>query len=167
MLIRPEVESDHAAVRAVNMEAFETAAESKLVDQLRERVSTFISLVAEEDESIVGHIFFSPVRMPERDDVNMMGLAPMAIRPEFQRKGIGSALVTRGIDECLQIGCEAVVVLGHPQFYSRFGFQSASRFQITSEYDVPDEYFMAKEIVPDALKGVSGVVKYHEAFGGI
>ena len=95
-----------------------------------------------------------------------MGLAPMAVAPLHQRRGIGSALVRAGVDEARQLGVDVVAVLGHPTYYPRFGFSPASRFSITCEYDVPDEAFMVRELRPGALAGKKGVVMYHAVFGG-
>ncbi len=96
-----------------------------------------------------------------------MGLAPMAVAPEHQRKGIGSALVRAGLEQCKQLGFAAVVVLGHPEYYPRFGFSPSSRFGINSEYEVPEEVFMAMELQPGALSGKTGRVKYHAAFSNV
>lgn len=93
-----------------------------------------------------------------------MGLAPMAVAPEHQRKGIGSALVRAGLDECKQLGFGAVVVLGHADYYPRFGFLSSARFGIGCEYEVPEEVFMVVELQAGFLDGASGKVKYHAAF---
>ena len=162
--IRPERAADTAAVRAVNRAAFETGAEAELVDALRERVEPVISLVADATGSIVGHILFSPVTLSGHAELKIMGLAPMAVRPAEQRRGIGSALVRAGLKRCRQAGCAAVVVLGHPEYYPRFGFVPASRFGIACEYDVPDEVFMAIELEPGILRDTSGTVRYHAAF---
>ena len=96
-----------------------------------------------------------------------MGLGPMAVAPGCQRKGIGSALVRAGLIACTERGFRAVVVLGHPKYYPRFGFSESKRFGIKSEYDVLDEVFMALELVPGALSSASGIVRYHEAFGDV
>jgi putative acetyltransferase len=101
-----------------------------------------------------------------RADLKLMALAPMAVAPEMQHLGVGSALVLAGLERCRELGCQAVVVLGHPDYYPRFGFVAASRFGITSEYDVPDEVFMAIELVPDALRTTRGTIQYHRAFAG-
>lgn len=93
-----------------------------------------------------------------------MGLAPMAVRPGHQGKGIGSALVRAGLQACTDLGANAVIVLGHPEYYPRFGFLPSSRFRLDSEYDVPDEVFLALELEPGALSALSGRVLYHEAF---
>ena len=96
-----------------------------------------------------------------------MGLAPMAVVPKHQRKGIGSALVREGLQQCRQQGFSAVVVLGHPEYYPRFGCTPSARFGITSEYVVPEEVFMAIELQTEALKGKTGRVKYHSAFDNL
>jgi putative acetyltransferase len=164
MHIRPERPADIGELRALNRAAFETSMESDLVDALRDRASPMISLVADAAGSILGHILFSPVTLSGHGEMTIMGLAPMAVLPAEQRRGIGSALVRAGLENCRQLGCGAVVVLGHPAFYPRFGFVPASRFGIGCEYDVPDEVFMALEIVPGMLRGKSGTIRYHAAF---
>lgn len=191
MIIRPETKSDYQAVHAVNSSAFETNAEAKLVDVLRIKANPVISLVAEENEQVIGHILFTPVTLTKhsgsnkptlipqnaaRDeggapdgipssDLRIMGLAPMAVLPDFQRKEIGSALVRAGLEQCQQLGYGAVVVLGHPKYYPRFGFSPSSGFGIKSEYDVPEEVFMVTELLPGYLKDRTGTIKYHPAFG--
>ena len=167
MLIRTEKETDHAAVHAVNAAAFPTPLEADLVDALRRQAHPIISLVAESDSAVVGHILFSPVTLDGRPDLRLMGLAPMAVAPEHQRSGIGSALVRAGLEECRQLGFSAVVVLGHPEYYPRFGFSPSVRYGIRSEYDVPDDVFMAMELVPGALRDATGTIKYHPAFGSV
>jgi len=167
--IRPEEPGDCDAVAQVNEAAFERPAEAELVNALREQAYPVISLVATIEDRVVGHILFSPVIAEEAlvSPGLVMGLAPMAVAPDFQRKGIGTKLVEAGLDACVQLGCTAVAVLGHPEYYPRFGFAPASRFGIRCEYEVPDEVFMAMELVPDALEGCHGLVKYHPAFAEV
>ena len=167
MHIRDEEERDRTGVYALNAAAFETPAEAELVDALRERAHPVLSLVAEAEGKLVGHILFSPVTLPERPDRKIMGLAPMAVAPGRRRRGIGSALVREGLERCRRMGFGAVVVLGHPEYYPRFGFQPASRFGLGCAYDVPDEVFMALELQPGYLRGVAGPVAYHPAFDAI
>lgn len=138
--------ADSEAVRAVNQAAFGTNAEADLVELLRVQASPLLSLVADDSGSIVGHILFSPAVLPGHPDVKIMGLAPMAVLPAQQRCGIGSTLVRNGLEACRQLGFGAVIVLGHAEYYPRFGFQPASRFELGCEYDVPDEVFMALEL---------------------
>ncbi|RJG07782.1 N-acetyltransferase [Noviherbaspirillum cavernae] len=167
MVIRAEEEKDRSAVHAVNAAAFDTAAEADLVDALRVQAQPAISLVAEDGGEIVGHILFSPVSLSGRTDLRIMGLAPMAVAPAHQRTGVGSALVRTGLERCREQGFGAVVVLGHPGFYPRFGFHPSTRFGIDSEYDVPEDAFMVVELRPDYLRGASGTISYHAAFGSV
>ena len=167
MLIRPEKEGDWDAVHAVNATAFETPSEANLVDALREQAQPVVSLVAEENGEVIGHIMFSPVSLSGCPNLMVIGLAPMAVAPKHQRKGIGSALVRSGLEQCRQLDFDAVVVLGHPAYYPRFGFVPSSRFGIGSEYDVPEEVFMAMELKPESLNGMTGMVKYHAAFSSV
>ena len=167
MLIRAEERRDWPAVHAVNVSAFEASVEANLVDLLREQAQPLVSLVAEDDGAIVGHIMFSPVSLSGHPAMRIMGLAPMAVVPAQQRKGIGSALVRAGLERCKQLGFGAVVVLGHPGYYPRFGFLPSSRFGIGSEYEVPEDVFMVVELQPGFLGGASGTVKYHAAFGNL
>lgn len=166
--VRPEVASDHAAVRVVNEQAFGQPAEADLVKALRTRAAPVVSLVAEVEGRIVGHIVFSPVTVEVGGEgMLLMGLAPMAVRPDRQRQGIGTQLVRAGLEACADLGAAAVVVLGHPAYYPRFGFRRAAGFGLQSEYDVPPEAFLAIELVPGALDGVEGTVAYHPAFRGV
>ena len=166
--VRAEKTEDRGAVRRVNELAFGQPNEADLVDALRTNASPLVSLVAIAEEQVVGHICFSPVTI--ESDVGVftaMGLAPMAVLPEYQNQGIGSQLVRAGLKECQGVGHDIVVVLGHPNFYPRFGFAPASLKGLRSEYDVPDEVFMVTELVPGALGGRSGLVKYHSEFAKV
>lgn len=166
MRVRPEKPIDWPAIRAVNEAAFETSVEADIVDAVRAKSRSPISLVADADGEIIGHILFSAVSLARRDGPLLMGLGPMAVTPVHQRRGVGSALVRHGLILCRERGCAAVVVLGHASYYPRFGFVAASRYGIRCEYDVPDEVFMIIELGPGALAGISGTVSYDAAFGG-
>jgi putative acetyltransferase len=165
--IRDERPTDLGAIRAVNLAAFDRREEADLVDALRMRAAPIVSMVAEVEGAIAGHIMFSPVTIEGRVDAGIMGLAPMAVVPARQRRGIGSALVRAGLERCREIGCRALVVLGHAAYYPRFGFVPASRFGIRCEYDVRDDVFMAIELAPGALGRTGGVVRYHAAFASL
>jgi putative acetyltransferase len=168
MIIRPEKEEDREAIRRVNNLAFNRPNEANLVDALRIRAYPYLSLVAVLDDRVVGHIFFSPVWIESEGAGFMaMGLAPMAVLPEFQKQGIGSELIRQGLNECRRLGHNIVVVLGHPRYYPRFGFVPASSKGLRYEYDVPDEVFMVVELEPGALGSRQGLVKYHPEFGSV
>lgn len=162
--IRHEQPVDNGAIYAVNVAAFGREGEAKVVEILREQADPVISLVADEDGVVVGHVLFSPVTITGHEDAKVMGLGPVAVFPERQRTGIGTQLIRAGLAKCRELGYGAVVVLGHPSYYPRFGFVPASRFGLKCEFDVPDEVFMAMELDPGYLAGRSGVVTYHEAF---
>jgi putative acetyltransferase len=163
--IRSEAPEDSASVRCVNELAFGQRNEADLVDSLRANARPYISLVAVAAERVVGHIFFSPVSIEsDAGAFAAMGLAPMAVLPEYQNQGIGTRLVREGLKECQDLGHDVVVVLGHPRFYPRFGFTPASLKGLKSEYAVPDEVFMVAELTPGALAGRSGLAKYHGEF---
>jgi len=167
-IVRAETTEDHDAVYRINELAFGQLNEADLVDALRINASPYFSLVAVIDEHVVGHIFFSPVSIEsENSAFTAMGLAPMAVLPEYQNQGIGSQLVREGLRECQRLGHDIVVVLGHPDYYPRFGFAPASLKGLRSEYEVPDEVFMVAELLPDALAGRHGLVKYHPEFRNV
>src|SRR5262249_35592014 len=123
LIIRPELASDLDAIREVNQLAFGQEDEARLVDALRAGGYVRLSLVAQHDERVVGHILFSDLPIiTDTGTIPALALAPMSILPKFQRQGIGSDLVRRGLDLCRENGHRIVVVLGHPDFYRRFGF---------------------------------------------
>ncbi|MEG4216227.1 N-acetyltransferase [Microcoleus sp. Pol14C6] len=165
MDIRTENPEDVEAVRNINIEAFGRENEANLVDRLRGIASTF-SFVAVQSDRVVGHMFFSPVVVEGKcsSNLSILGLAPVAVLPDYQRQGIGTLLIREGLKECGRSGFQAVVVLGHPDFYSRFGFIPASRKSLKCEYDVPDEAFMVLELESGALQDCSGTVKYRSEF---
>lgn len=166
--VRAETTEDAPAVRRVNGLAFGRPEEAALVDALRAAPAPHLSLVAVEDGRVVGHIFFSPVSIESEDSTfEALGLAPMAVLPEYQRRGVGSRLVREGLRECRRGGWKVVVVLGHPEYYPRFGFVPAVGRGLRSEYRVPDEAFMVAELEPGALGGRRGLVKYRPEFGAV
>ena len=162
--IRDEHTGDTAAVRDVNRLAFGRDQEANIVDALRASGAVLVSLVATANGRIVGHIVYSAV------DVNGVagaGLAPVAVDPDHQRQGIGTALVEAGNARLRDAGCPFVVVIGHPAYYPRFGFSPASGHGLTCEWDVPDEAFMLLVLDQPAMRRVSGLVKYREEFSTV
>ena len=165
--VRPETPADASQIRHVNELAFEQPAEADLVERLRQACMDSLSLVA-EDDAVVGHILFTPVVVESAAGrVVGKGLAPMAVLPDRQRQGIGSQLVRRGLDILRERGCPFVVVVGHPEYYPRFGFEPASTHGLASQWEgIPDAAFMALVLDVHAMTGVSGVAKYREEFSG-
>jgi putative acetyltransferase len=164
--VRKEEPGDREAVMLVNELAFGGQDEVEIVDALRETCCDILSLVALHADSVVGHIMFSPVRIEAGDCVvEGMGLGPMAVLPEYQRQGIGSALVESGLKMLRDRSCAFVVVLGHPNYYTRFGFEPASRRDIKSQWeDIPDDVFMVQVLDEDQMGDVHGVARYKDVF---
>lgn len=164
-VIRPETGQDHEAVWRVNQMAFEGDAEANLVDALRDGGYVEVSLVAEADAKIVGHILFSGLSIiTSVGTVEAVSLAPMAVLPSHQRQGIGSRLVQAGLKACREKGHRIAVVLGHPDFYPRFGFSAELALPLANPFGC-GEAWMALEFVPGILAGVEGRVEYPPPFG--
>ncbi len=165
LIIRPETTEDKAAIRHVNQEAFNQKDEAEIIKKLRERGVLLLSLVAVQDDVLVGHIAFSPVEIAsENSSFEAITLAPMAVLPAYQNKGIGSQLVLTSINECRRLGYELVVVLGHPNYYPRFGFTPAKPKGIKCEFEVPDEAWMVLELREGALTEKQGTVIFQPEF---
>ena len=166
LVIRDETSADVAAIHAINEAVFETDAEARLVNALRHNGRLRVSLVAIKDGDLVGHIAFSPITVTGLDGsvVDGIGLGPVAVQTSHQGYGIGSRLVQAGLDRVRAAGSSFCVVLGHPEFYPRFGFERASLFGIRWERDVPEAVFFVLELTSGALLGVSGVVRYAPEF---
>jgi len=164
MQIRFEQPADAQPIHGLHLAAFGSAFEGAIVDTLRAAGVVVASLVADDEGDIVGHVVFSPVTMTGRGDLRIVALAPMAVRPDRQRRGIGSALVSAGIEECRRIGVQAIFLVGHADYYPRFGFVQAASYGISCEFDVPDDVFMVLELAQGALQGRAGVVRFHDTF---
>jgi putative acetyltransferase len=163
--VRPERTEDFSAIHAVNRLAFGRDEEARLVDLVRQREEPVISLVAVEDDRIIGHILFSPVSIASPGaSRRAVGLGPMAVHPDFQKRGVGRELIEAGLEACRKAGYEIVVVLGHPSFYPRFGFTLARARRIHMDQEVPGDAFMVMELRPGALEGCEGTVRYLPEF---
>ena len=164
MTLRAEDPADRDAIHAVHASAFPTDAEARLVDRLRSAGRCAISLVAEIDGRIVGHVLFTPVAVGGA--VGGLGLAPVGVLPEHQRRGIGAALVRAGLDTCRRRDCPFVVVLGEPAYYRRFGFQRAADHGLDNEYGA-GEAFMVIELRSGGIPAGGGLVKYAGEFAAL
>ena len=166
-LIRPEELADREAVRRVNELAFGRPNEADLVDAVRSS-APHISLVAVVNAEIAGHILFSPVEiLDDPSSARCAGLGPMAVLPSQQNRGIGSDLVRMVLEACRARGYQAVVVLGHPRYYPRFGFVPASDHGLSCEWDVPNDVFLVLELTPGTLGKLGGLVRYLPAFAAV
>ena len=166
VLIRPEMPNDYAAISNGNLAAFASPVEATLVERLRDDGLVITSLVAVDDGSqVVGHILFSPVRImsAEGSQMQIASLAPMSVLPSHQRRGIGSMLVVRGLEACRHCHYCAVVVVGHPNYYPRFGFSHSLVTGLENPF-AADGAFMGLELVRGALLNIKGRVIYPEVF---
>ena len=164
MEIREETGADIEAIRRVNRCAFAQDQEGNIVDALRSNGAALLSLVAILDGELVGHIMYSPAVVGETTGA---ALGPMAVLPEFQRQGIGSRLVEAGNQRLKERGCPFIIVVGHAEYYPRFGFTPASKHNIRCEWELPDDVFMIAVLDPLKMQGVSGLAKYRHEFSTV
>jgi putative acetyltransferase len=164
VIIRAETTTEHSMIRQVNEAAFGGAEEADLVEALRRDGDVLLSLVAELDGRIVGHILFSRMSIETAAGaIPAVALAPLAVSPPCQRQGIGGKLIRDGVATLRSLGERFVIVVGHPQYYPRFGFSTAAARWLESPF--PPDAFMALELGPGALDPIQGRVKYAIAFG--
>jgi putative acetyltransferase len=159
--VRPETPHDLAAIHAVHLAAFPTDVEARLVEQLRAADRLAISLVADIDEGVVGHVAFSPVTVGTT--TGALGLAPVGVLPAFQRRGIGSRLIEEGLAHARELRVPFVVLLGAPAYYARFGFRAASAFGLRDEYG-GGSAFQVNELVEGTIPTDGGLVRYAPEF---
>jgi putative acetyltransferase len=155
---------ERSVVRSINEAAFGRPDEADLVDGLRREGAVLLSLVAEVEQRIVGHMLFSRMSIETSNGpVSAAALAPVAVLPDLQRRGIGERLIRHGLDLLRERGERIVIVLGHPDYYPRFGFSSEKARFLESPF--PPEALMAMELISGALEGIRGKVRYPTAFG--
>jgi predicted N-acetyltransferase YhbS len=165
--IRPEMIEDYTSITEVNDQAFGQKNEGRLIIALRKNQEFIpeLSLVAGFGGRVVGHILFYPIKIKANDVSHYsLALAPMAVLPEYQKRGIGSQLVKEGLKRTRRLGFKSVIVLGHAAYYPRFGFEPAGKWGIRPPFEVPDDVFMALELVRDGLKDIQGTVAYPPEF---
>jgi len=163
IVIRDAAPSDHAAIRQIVRHAFGQDDEANLVEQLRADGDALVELVAASGEALQGHILYSPLAITRGSETLHAGaLAPVSVLPAFQRQGLGGDLIRAGNARCAELGLSAIVVLGHADYYPRFGFSAALAESLEAPFSGP--HFMALELTPGALRG-GGRVRYAKAFG--
>ncbi|MEQ8524226.1 N-acetyltransferase [Gracilimonas sp.] len=165
--IRAEQHTDYQQVYKVHQKAFGQEEEGQIVERIRKSGGFVpeLSLVAEIDGAVVGHILFSKITIETKQgDKESLSLAPMAVLPDFQKQGIGGQMIKAGIQKAVELGFDSIIVLGHADYYPNFGFEKASKWKITCSFEVPDEAFMAIELKEDALANSAGKVVYPPAF---
>ena len=166
--IQPEGPGDYAAVDRLLREAFECDAEAVLVQELRSQVTPVVSLVATADTEMVGYVMLSPVTIQgPRADCRGMGLGPLAVAHTHRGRGLGGQLVRSGLNACHQRGFDVAFVLGHPDYYQRFGFQVAAPLGLHYRSAELDPWFLVKELSLGRLAGVRGMVRYHRLFNSV
>lgn len=153
-MIRDETPNDYETIRSVNCAAFGGDAEARLVDALRHAGLVVASLVYEVEQTVVGHALFTKL---DATGLRVAALAPVAVAPPCQHRGIGSSLIRSGIERCRDAGCDAIVVLGHPTYYPRFGFSAALGRRVRSPYAEHGDAWMALELRPGALAHITGL----------
>jgi putative acetyltransferase len=159
--VREEHPDDVAAIRDVNTRAFGQELEANIVDALRSNRAALLSLVATVGGRVVGHVMYSGLTV---GDISGAALGPVAVLPEYQRQGIGSLLIEAGNRKIQEAGYPFIVVIGHANYYPRFGFRPASAYGITCEWDVPDDAFTLLALDPRKMTGVSGLAMYRREF---
>lgn len=166
--VRDEQAGDEAAIRRVHIDAFGQGFEAILVDRLRGEPEALLSRVALVGDQVVAHALFARVKVHgEAPEGLLAGVGPMSVAPDLQRRGVGTALLEGSMEACRQAGLAALVVLGHPEYYPRFGFAPAAGFGLRCEYPVPPAMFMALELTDGALAGAEGVVRYPPEFRAV
>jgi predicted N-acetyltransferase YhbS len=172
-IIRQENQSDHRAVfalieKAFKNEAFSDSKEQFLVERLRNSDAFIpeLSLVAEIDNRVVGHILLTKIKIiSEKHAFDSLALAPVTVLPDFQKLGIGGQLSRYAHKIAIELGYSSIILLGHKDYYPKFGYSRADKFGIELPFDVPAEHCMAIELIENGLKGVNGTVEYPKAFG--
>lgn len=165
--IRKENAQDYPSVYNVNTNAFKRKEEARLVDRLRlsDAFVPELSLVATIDEHVAGYILFTEIHILDGDrKIQSLALAPVAVSPQHQRKGIGRLLVTHGLKEAKRLGYKSVIVLGSDTYYPQFGFTPTSKWQIAPPLNIPENVFMGLEFEEGSLSTVKGIVKYPREF---
>ncbi len=161
MKIRKERQGEAAEIAGIHRAAFGGESEAHIVNDLRKCAGLTLSLAAEIEGVLIGHIAFSQAKIGAAVGA---ALAPLAVLPAYQRRGAGGALVREGLKRIGEMGFSVCVVLGHSEYYPRFGFVPADRYDIHNNFNASPQNFFAAALQPGALEKISGIVQYHSAF---
>jgi predicted N-acetyltransferase YhbS len=166
MIIRQEKNEDFKSIYEINYQAFKQKNESELIERIRSSKNFVpeLSLIAEKNGKIVGHILLSKIKIKGEKEYESLILAPLAVLPELQKQGIGEKLITEGLRKAKELGFSSVIVVGHKDYYPKYGFEKASKWNIKCSFKVPDEAFMAIELNIGALAEKSGIVEFPKEF---
>ena len=162
-IIEAETETDYDQIRKVHIQAFNGEAEATLVEKLRTTPKYIreLSLVARHRNQVIGHVLFYPIKIKtNKKKCDSLALAPVSVIPKFQNRKIGTTLIQKGLEKAKKLGFKSVIVIGHPEYYPRFGFQTASKYGITAPFKVPDNALLALELQKNALKNCNGTIRY-------
>jgi predicted N-acetyltransferase YhbS len=166
MIIRQEKNEDFKSIYEINYQAFKQKNESELIERIRSSKNFVpeLSLIAEKNGKIVGHILLSKIKINGEKEYESLILAPLAVLPELQKQGIGEKLITEGLRKAKELGFSSVIVVGHKDYYPKYGFEKASKWNIKCSFKFPDEAFMAIELNIGALTEKSGIVEFPKEF---
>lgn len=168
MKVRAEIPADSPAIRAIHLLAFPTPQESELVDRLRNNGAASLSMVAEYQRAVIGHVLFSPVQLGEGPAaVDGLGLAPVGVLPHRQKQGVGTLMISEALRKLAADKCPFVVVLGDPAFYARFGFRPAREFGVHCKWEALADAFMLLPIDIDRVSRASGLARYRDEFDSL
>ena len=170
IIIGVETEDDIEPITRLHITAFNGDSEAKLVEKLRKtpKYVPNLSLVAKYKKRIIGHILFYPIEIQtKRNKVDSLALAPISVLPSFQHKGVGGRLIKEGLEAAQKLGFKSAIVIGHSEYYPKFGFRKASEYGIVAPFDVPDINFFAIELAKNGLKNCSGTVEYPREFNEV
>ena len=170
IIIGVETEDDIEPITRLHITAFNGDSEAKLVEKLRKTPKHIpnLSLVAKYKKRIIGHILFYPIKIQtKRNKVDSLALAPISVLPSFQHKGVGGRLIKEGLEAAQKLGFKSAIVIGHSEYYPKFGFRKASEYGIVAPFDVPDINFFAIELAKNGLKNCSGTVEYPREFNEV
>jgi putative acetyltransferase len=163
LIIRPQNRAeDLEAILAINAQAFGKGRGTPAFQALRSSAEDIVSLVAERQGEVIGHVFFSPVTLESEPPLGGMGLGELAVAPDWQRQGVGKALTEAGIHALRAAHCPFVIVIGVPAYYPRLGFQVGGEYGLKCQWEVPPESFMVRILDPIALGDRTGVARYRD-----